>query len=63
MQQRPLLVTVDASDRLGRLYEKLDKTEDAVARFKDAIRLNPEDATANAELKKLNAKSASAPTK
>lgn len=57
-----LMVRVDIRNRLGNLYEAVNKLDDAVSQFTEALKLDPDNAIANAQLKKLQTKPAPAPT-
>ncbi len=49
----PPLVRVDIRNRSGALYEKLNRNSDAIAQYKEALHLDPQNATATAAIKKL----------
>ncbi len=55
-------VRLDIHNRLGNIYEKTNKPADAITQFNEALKLDKDDAIANAHLKKLQVNPSSAPT-
>lgn len=53
VQTYPLIVRVDIHNRSGSLYEKLNKKADAVEEYRATLKLDPDNAVANAAIKKI----------
>jgi tetratricopeptide (TPR) repeat protein len=49
----PPIVRLDIRNRSGAIYEKLNKKDEAIAQYREALHLDPSNATAAAALKKL----------
>ena len=49
----PPIVRLDIRNRSGAIYEKLNKKDEAIAQYREALHLEPSNATAAAALKKL----------